>query len=278
MPRLFDVHTHAHFAAFGGDCGEVIQRALDDGTWLVNVGTQQDTSAKAAAVAEGYKEGVYAAIGLHPIHTEKSHHDSKELGEGDEAKAFTSRGEIFDYDYYLKLGRNRKVVAVGECGLDYYRLSEESRKRQEETFVAQIELAKELGKPLMIHCRNAFADLISTIKRKRDSLVSPNPGIIHFFTGTEKDAMELKEIGFYFSFGGVTTFTRDYDQAIRSIGIERILLETDAPYVAPAPYRGKRNEPAYVKYVADQMADILGADLENVSRVTTESALRVLRI
>ncbi len=278
MPRFFDVHTHAHFAAFENDYKEVIQRALDNDVWLVNVGTQKDTSAKAVEVAESYKEGVYASIGLHPVHTEQSYHDLKELGAGEKAKAFTSRGETFDYDYYLKLGRNERVVAIGECGLDYYRLGEESKKRQEAAFLSQIELAKELGKPLMIHCRSAFQDLIGILKREGAKLVDPNPGIVHFFTGTEDDALQLKEMGFYFSFGGVTTFARDYDPAIRAIGIERVLLETDAPYVSPAPYRGKRNEPVYISYVAAKMADILGTDLKTVCSATTGNAMRVLRI
>jgi TatD DNase family protein len=278
MPRFFDVHTHAHFAAFEDDYKETIQRALDSDIWLVNVGTQKDTSAKAVEVANNYKEGVYAAIGLHPIHTEKSFHDVSELGADDKAKAFTSRGEVFDHDYYLRLGRDEKVVAIGECGLDYYHLGEESKKKQEATFVSQIELAKELDKPLMIHCRNAFSDLIGIIKRESSKLVGPIPGIIHFFTGTERDAAELKEMGFYFSFGGVTTFARDYDPAIKSIGIERVLLETDAPYVTPAPYRGKRNEPAYVSYVAGKMAEVLDTDVETISKMTTANALRVLRI
>lgn len=278
MPKLFDVHTHVHFAAFEDDYKEVIKRALDNDTWLVNVGTQKDTSAKAIKVAEGYEEGVYATIGLHPIHTEQSYHDVKELGDHEAAKEFTSRGEAFDYDTYLKLGQSNKVVAIGECGLDYYRLGEDSKKKQEIAFISQMQLAKELGKPLMIHCRDAFHDLIKILRREESKLVEPYPGIVHFFTGTDKDAMELKELGFYFSFGGVTTFARDYDPAIKVIDLDRILLETDAPYVAPLPFRGKRNEPAYVKYVAQKVAEILGTDFETVAAVTTANAKRVLRI
>ncbi len=118
MLHLFDVHTHVNFAAFRGDYRDVIQRALDAGVWMVNVGTQRDTSARAVEIAREFPEGVYAAVGLHPIHTEKSRHDEEELG-GD--TAFTSRGEEFDYEYYKKLAQDEKVVAIGECGLDYYR-------------------------------------------------------------------------------------------------------------------------------------------------------------
>jgi len=283
MPCLVDVHTHVQFAAYASDYREVVRRALDDGTWLVNIGTQRDTSAKAVEIAEGYPEGVYAAIGLHPVHTEKSFRDAEELGAapqklGEPRLDFVSRREEFYHDYYLKLGRNNKVVAVGECGLDYYHLGEESKARQEKALVMQIEAAKELGKPLMIHCRNAFPDLIKIFKRESAKLLNPSPGIIHFFTGTTDDAAALKEMGFYFSFGGVTTFARDYDEAIKLIGLDRILLETDAPYVSPVPYRGKRNEPAYVRYVPGAIANVLGLDSDTVAEATTANAMRVLRL
>ena len=277
MPKLIDVHTHVQFAAYEKPV-EVIDSALKGGVWLVNVGTQRDTSKSAVDMANRYDEGVYAAIGLHPIHTDKSFHDVKELGGGEAAKEFTSRGEDFDYSYYEKLGRDKKVVAIGECGLDYYRLSKDSKERQSKVFEEQIHLSHELQKPLMIHCREAFDDLIDLLFSHSKLLVNENPGIVHFFTGSKKDAERLMELGFSFSFGGVTTFTRDYDELVRYVGIQRIALETDAPYVAPAPFRGKRNEPAYVSYVADGIAKILGTDSEEVARKTTENARRIFKI
>lgn len=276
-PKLIDVHTHVQFAAYESDMDEVISRSLDSGTWLVNVGTQQDTSAKAVQVANSYKEGVYAAIGLHPIHTEKSYHDTKELGEGVAAKDFTSRGEVFDYDFYKKLGADPKVLAIGECGLDYYRLEETTKVKQLEAFEAQMNLSFELKKPLMIHCRNAFRDLIDFIAKNKSKL-NNSPGIIHFFTGTPEDAEELKALGFYFSFGGVTTFTRDYDTAIKKIGQDRIVLETDAPYVTPTPFRGKRNEPSYLIHTAEAIAKILEVPGEAVAEATTQNARKVLQV
>jgi TatD DNase family protein len=256
---------------------EVIDRSLKSGAWLINVGTQQDTSLKAVEVANSYKEGVYATIGLHPIHTEKSYHDSYEFGEGDAAKDFISRGELFDYNFYKKLGANPKVLAIGECGLDYYRLEETTKVRQLEALEAQMNLSFELKKPLMIHCRNAFRDLIDFLVRNKSKL-NANPGIIHFFTGTPEDAAELMELNFYFSFGGVTTFTRDYDAAIKKIGLDRIGLETDAPYVTPIPFRSKRNEPSYIIYIAEAIAKILGVSGETVTEKTTENARKVLQI
>ncbi len=273
-PFLFDVHTHTQFAAFREDQDAVIRRALDAGVWMVNVGTQQDTSAVAVETAHRYERGVYAAVGLHPIHTTKSHHDTQELG-GD--GAFTSRGEAFDYGYYETLAQDPKVVAIGECGLDYYRLTEDTKIKQRVVFEQQIALAHEVKKPLMIHCRNAFTDLIAILQAPSSQFQVP-PGIIHFFTGTVDDAKALLDLGFSFSFGGVITFARDYDEVIRYIPIERIVLETDAPYITPAPYRGKRNEPAYVAEVAKKLAEIKMLPYETAAQQTTENARKIFSI
>lgn len=274
-PKLFDIHTHIQFAAFKDDADLVIQRALDAGVWMINVGTQKDTSAKAIEFAEKYPEGVYATVGLHPIHTEKSYHDPQELGDSKEARGFTSRGEEFDYAHYKKLASNSKVVAIGECGLDYYRLGEETKKKQREAFLEQIELAHEGGKPLMIHCRQAFADLIGVLRAANYKL---QPGVVHFFSGTKDDAKKLMDMGFSFSFGGVLTFARDYDEVVKYTPLERILLETDAPYVAPVPYRGKRNEPTYVAEVGEKISELKKIEFEEVVRQTTNNARKIFSI
>jgi len=276
-PALIDTHTHTQFHAFAEDMREVIDRALEEGTWLVNVGTQRDTSEGAIKIAEKYDEGVYATVGLHPIHTTESYHDEKELGGGEAAKAFTSRGEEFDKETYIKLASHEKVLAIGECGLDYYRLDQETKEKQAKVFVEHMEVAHAVGKPLMIHCRDAFPDLIKILEENKDKL-KEKAGITHFFTGSVEHAKALKKLGFYFSLGGVVTFTKDYDDAIKEIGLDRIVLETDAPYVAPVPFRGKRNEPGYVKYVAEKIAEILEEDVEKVQKKTTENARAVLGI
>jgi len=271
--RLIDVHTHAQFAAFSEDRDAVIRRALDAGIWMINVGTQKDTSYSALELAHKY-EGVFATVGLHPIHTEKSYHDEQELGASEEAKGFTSRGEDFDYDFYKNLAGDPKVIAIGECGLDYYRLVEDTKNKQTEVFIKQIELAREIKKPLMIHCREAFADLIGILE-KHLTTTHHNPGVCHFFTGTTDDAKKLMDLGFSFSFGGVITFAREYEKLIKFISLDRILLETDSPYVAPLPYRGKRNEPLYVEEVAQKIAKILGKDFAEIARITTENAINI---
>lgn len=276
---FLDAHTHVQFAAFDDDWQEVIGRALGQNVRLVNVGTQKDTSRKAVEIARNYKEGVYATVGLHPIHTEKSYHDVRELGAGDGAKEFVSRGEEFDYEYYKELARDEKVVAIGECGLDYNRLGGETKKKQKEALVKQIELAREVKKPLMIHCRAAFGDLIDVLKPKAQNL---KPGVVHFFTGSLDDAGKLLDMGFSFTFGGVITFppkaggrAGDYDEVIKYIPLDRILSETDAPYVAPAPYRGKRNEPLYVIEVVKKLAEIKDVSVETITGKIFENAERI---
>lgn len=292
MPRFFDAHTHVQFHAFAGDRREVIQRALQAGVWLVNVGTQIDTSRGAVEIAREYPEGVYAAVGLHPIHTSKSFHDAKELGDGPEARGFVSRGEEFNYRRYKELAMDSKTVAIGECGLDYYRLEDESAKRrQKEAFLEQIRLAKETDKPLMIHCRGAFSDLIDMLYASR-SLLRNSPGAVHFFTGTAEDARKLLDMGFVFTFGGAITFpsktTRppagmhwfeaDARQVIKILPLSAILSETDAPYVSPVPHRGKRNEPAYVVEVVRKLAELKGMALEEMAKATFDNAKRIFGI
>lgn len=277
VPRLIDAHTHIQFAAYKDDRDKVIKRSLEAGVWLVNVGTQKDTSAEAVALAEKYNKGVYATVGLHPIHTDKSFHDEAELGLD---QSFTSRGDVFDYEFYKKLASHKKVVAIGECGLDYYRATSdrghETKEKQKDAFYQQIELSKELKKPLMIHCREAFPDLIDILVACRMSLVSGS--IVHFFSGTEREANQLLDMGLFFTFGGVITFVRDYDEIIKAVPINRILLETDAPYVTPAPYRGQRNEPLYVAEVAKKLAEIKDVSLDEIYHHTTENARNIFGI
>jgi len=228
---------------------------------MVNVGTQIDTSKRAVELLDMYPEGVFATVGLHPIHTSASFHDKDEIGE--DGKAFTSRGEVFDMEAYRALAVHPKVVAIGECGLDYFRdPSDEERKQQVEAFEMQIALANEVGKPLMLHLRsgkggNAYRDAWEILKRQ--SKVRCNS---HFFAGSLEDASRFWDMGYSTSFTGVLTFTHDYDEVVRAAPKDLIHAETDAPYVAPKPYRGQRNEPLYVREVAAKMAELRGAGEE----------------
>lgn len=280
MFKYLDAHTHVHFAAFKDDWREAVERALAAGVWFTTVGTQKDTSRGAVETARAFPEGVYAAIGLHPVHTDRSFHDAEELGAGGDEKGFTSRGEQFDPAYYKELALDPKVVAIGECGLDYFHIGgdvDEKKRRQKEAFEAQIVLAHEVKKPLMIHCRDAFPALIDMLAANRASL-NDIPGVIHFFTGTPDDAKRLLDLGFGFTFGGVITFARSYDDVLKMLPVDRIFSETDAPYVAPEPYRGKRNEPAYVVEVVKKLAEIKDVPVEDMAAKIRENAERIFGI
>ncbi len=285
--KFFDAHAHAHFAAFKDDYRETIRRALAAGVGLINVGTQKNTSCRAVEVAHEFERNpVYAAIGLHPIHTAKSHHDENELGGGEAAKAFTSRGEEFDYAYYKKLALDLKTVAIGECGLDYFHIEgdiEVMKRKQREAFLEQMKLSGEVKKPLMIHCRDAFSDLIDVLSANYETLNTGNLGVVHFFTGTKDDAKKLLDLGFGFTFGGTVTYPpkagiSDYKTLVEYLPLDRILSETDAPYVAPIPYRGKRNEPAYVVETVKKLAEIKGISVEKMATQTVENAERIFGI
>lgn len=274
--KYFDAHTHPNFAAYASDRDEVLGRAAEAGVGINVVGTQADTSRDAVALAERYPH-VWATIGLHPIHTSKSYHDEKELGEGN--KEFTSRGEQFDMDAYLALGRSPRVIAIGECGLDYYRVDKETKETQVKNFIAQIECANALGKPLMLHVRpsagsmDAYLDALELLKAH-----AKVAGDAHFFAGDWATARKFLDIGFTLSFTGVVTFAGQYDEVVKNAPADMILSETDAPYVTPAPHRGKRNEPSYVPLVVRRIAEIRSEDVEMVRARIYKNACRLFGI
>lgn len=275
--RYIDIHTHVNIAAFNDDWEEVINRAHENGVALTNIGTQKDTSKRAVEIAEHFEDGVYATIGIHPIHTTKAEHDEKEFGSKE--KGFVSRGEEFDAKYYRELAQSEKVIAIGECGLDYYRIDKETRAKQEAAFIGQIELANELRKPLMLHIRptegqmDAYEDALSIIKQ-----YAKVRGNVHFFAGTYEIAKKFWEIGYTTSFTGVITFADQYDEVVKNAPLEMLHAETDAPYVAPKPYRGKRNEPLYVKEVYTRIAELRGGDEEKVREQLVANARELFHI
>lgn len=285
-PKYIDIHSHLHFAAFDADRAEVLKRAQDADVWMINVGTQYDTSKGAVELANTVSEGVFATIGLHPTHTAKSFHDKQELGGWGEE--FTSRGEVFNYEAYKKLGQDQKVVGVGECGLDYYRLDQETAGRQKSVFEEHIRLADELGKPLMLHIRNSSESGPNAYKDALDILKSINPkvrGDVHFFAGNIDDAKAFLNYGFTLSFTGAVTFPKskkpgmaDYEELIKFAPLDMILTETDCPYIAPVPHRGTRNEPANVRYVVKRIAEIKKMPEEEIVTVLLANARRVFRI
>jgi TatD DNase family protein len=284
QPKYIDIHSHVNFKVFDEDRDEVIKRALENDTWVINVGTQKDTSRKTVEMAHQYEEGVYAIVGLHPVHTHVSFHDAQEIDSQD-GKGFTSRGENFDYDYYKKLALDPKVVAIGECGLDYYHegengkiLSEDEKEKQRKAFIEQIKLSQEIGKPLMIHSRDAISETVQILKAN-----NAKKGIAHACVRTVAEAREFMDLDFYFTFAGNITFkpTKNklaFDEVIKFIPLEKILSETDSPYLAPVPHRGQRNEPVYIREIVKKIAEIKNLPEKEVAEAIVANAKRIFRI
>lgn len=281
MPTLYDTHAHVQFNAFKDDGHETVRRALDAGVWMNLVGSQIDTSKRAIEYAEQYPEGVYALIALHPIHLFSTHVDEDEI-------QFKSREEVFDPAIYRELAKSKKVVGIGECGLDYYRIDDytkielhghdapsptvnasELRERQKKVFIQHIELAIELNLPLEIHCRDAYNDVYAIV-REYPKLRA----IMHCYLGTQEQAKKFLDRGFFISISGIVTFknAKALQEVVRMVPLDRLVVETDCPYLSPEPYRGKRNEPAYVEFTAAKIAALKEVTLQEVARVTTANA------
>jgi TatD DNase family protein len=271
---LIDTHAHVNFLQYKDDGDEVVRRSLAEGTWLINVGSEKDTSRRAVEYATRYKEGVFAAIGLHPIQLRAQEIEEKYNGE---LIRFTVPAEEFSKEYYANLAGQEKVVAIGEIGLDYYR-NGATKELQKEVFLKQLELAQEFNKPIIIHCREAHEDLQKIFKELISNSKSLSNGVLHSFSGTMAQAQEYLAMGFYLGFNGIITFAREYDEIVKNMPLDRMVLETDCPYLTPVPLRGKKNEPSYVKYVAQRVAELRGISFEGVAEITTANAKKLFRI
>ncbi len=269
----FDTHTHVNFAAYKADQDDVIKRSLNEKTWMINVGTQSDTSRATVDLAQKYPEGVFAAIGLHPVHTYSQVLDEEE-------SHFQTRAESFDDATYEAMLTD-KVVAMGEIGLDYFRIPEESNQetvisKQKEELIKQLEFAKKHGLPVTFHCRDAYEDLIEILK----SEYAGQPGVIHSFTGDWPTAKKFLDLGFYVALNGILTFdkTGRLAEVVEKTPFDKLLIETDAPYLTPPPHRGKRNEPSYVQFVAKRIAEFKNLTTDEVGQQTFENACRLFKI
>lgn len=271
---MFDTHCHIQFNGFKDDYADVIKRCQEKGVILNAVGTQKDTSRAAVEFAEKYPS-IYASIGLHPVHLFSTHIDEEE-------SKFLSREEDFDYEYYKNLGKSPKVVAIGECGLDLYRLPPERTKeeilaKQKPTFIAQYKLAQELGLPMVIHVREAHEEMVELLSGLTDKI----RGTIHCYTGNWHYAQKYLALGLNLGFTGVITFPPKKTapeiqmsllEVVEKCPLDRILIETDAPYLAPNLYRGKRCEPWMVEEVIKKIAELKGLSIEEVAAATTQNA------
>jgi len=232
--KLVDIHAHLYFKDYDADRAEVIKRTREAECGVINVGVDLETSKVVIKLAEE-NDLMWATVGAHP-------QDAGELSEA-------------DWQELAKLVAHDKVVAIGECGLDYFKrggqITEAEKESQKKMFEKQIELAVQLDKPLMLHVRDAYDDVLEILR-----CYSAARGNAHFFAGNWEQAKQFLGLGFTLSFTGVITFARNYDEVIKNMPLDKIMAETDSPFVAPIPHRGQRNEPLYVSEVVKKIAEI----------------------
>jgi len=264
---VIDSHAHLNFQEFDKDWQQIIADCQKDDIWLINVGSQLATSKKAVKIAKEYDKGVYAAIGLHPIHVSGSNFHPEALN-------------IDDYRDLVK--RSDKVVAIGETGLDFFH-SDKNIDNQKKAFIKHLNLAQEFDLPVILHSRNskdgskdAYEEILSEIRDQKLEI----RGVIHCFGGTVEQAKEFLDLGFYIGFTGVITFpkAKNIVEVAKAVPLERILIETDCPFLAPEPHRGKRNLPQYVKFVAEKIAEIRQIDYNKIVKQTFENTTKLFNI
>jgi len=254
-----DIHCHLDFKDYDSDREEVLARMKDDGVGAITIGADLESSKRTVEIAEA-NENIWACIGVHP----------------DEIK------NGFNEKEFEKLVTNPRVVGIGECGLDYFRLNPAFAKatadKQKELFESQIRFAIKHDKPLMLHCRDSYDDVLDILLNYKKEAGDKLRGNVHFFAGNTGVAKKFLDLGFTMSFTGVITFTHDYDEVIKYIPQNSIMSETDAPFVAPVPFRGKRNEPAYVIEVVKKLAEIRGEDPNILNNSILENFKRIFQI
>lgn len=256
MYKYIDIHSHLNLPQFDADREAVISKMKDEKVATITVGTDYATSKFAIELAEKH-DHLFACVGIHPTDVEN---------------------EFFDYEKMLTLAQHPKVMAIGECGLDYYRgAKDEDKIRQKELFESHIKLAREVGKPLMIHARpskgsmDAYIDVIDILEKHKQGGLKIHANF-HFFVGDVFIARRALHLGSTMSFDGPVTFARDYDEVIKMLPLESIMVETDAPFASPESYRGKRCEPWMVSEIAKKIAEIKEIPLEIVSKKLVQNA------
>ncbi len=251
--KLVDTHCHLNHKDFNDDREDIFKEIEENMEFVVNIGYDLSSSRKSIEYAEKYKN-VYATVGLHPTDI------------GDEWNPIVENA-------LLEMGKNEKVVAIGEIGLDYHWMTK-NESVQKQWFREQMEIARKLNKPVVIHTREATEDTVKILKEFPDL-----HGIVHCYPGSYEIAMEV--IGnYYFGIGGVLTFknSKKMVEVVKKLPLERLVIETDAPYLTPEPFRGKRNLPEYVKYVVEKIAEIKGVSVEEVAKITNQNAKEVYKI
>lgn len=247
---MFDSHLHLDDSAFDPDREEVIRRGIESGiSFMMNVGVDLETSVASVKLAEKY-DRIFAAVGIHP----------HEVSEAEEE----------DLETLVELVSHPKVLAWGEIGLDFYREISPPRL-QREWFIRQLHIAKRLGVPVIIHCRNAHKEVLEIIKGEAEGI----KGVFHCFSGTKEDSRKVLDMGFNISISGAVTFhnARKLLEVVSYVPLDRLMVETDSPYISPEPFRGRRNEPMYLTWITRKIAEIKAISFEEVSRITSENAI-----
>lgn len=252
--KLIDTHAHIDVNRFDEDRDEVVARAAEAGLCaIVNMGDSMESSARSLAMTEKYPM-VYTGVGIHP----------------EEARPLVSA----DLDQLAEWSAHAKVVAIGEIGLDYYWVKEQDQRQvQRDIFIAQLDLARQLHLPVCVHDREAHGDTLAILKKEAKGVL----GVMHCYSGSLEMAVELVKMGWFIGVDGPLTFKNaaKLPEIVQRIPLERILVETDCPYMAPVPQRGKRNEPALVRYVAEKLAELRGESFEKIAWQTTQNALEL---
>tara|TARA_Y100000590_G_scaffold346906_1_gene397346 strand:+ start:2995 stop:3765 length:771 start_codon:yes stop_codon:yes gene_type:complete len=247
--NLIDTHAHIYYDDYSDSIDTIIQDATSAGIEkIICVGVDLRTSEQCVKLAEQYSI-VYATCGYHP------HEASK-----------TPKRYLYELEQFYT---HPKVIAVGEIGLDYhYNFSEP--KKQKKVYQEQLEMANSLALPAIVHCRNSDDDILDGIKNSASTL-----GVIHCFASTIDFAKKILDTGFIISFTGLITFVEELEQVVKEVPIEKIMLETDSPYLSPIPHRGKKNQPAYIIHIAKKIAELKNIDIEKVASITTETAYKI---
>lgn len=256
--KIIDTHTHIQFSQFDMDREETIARAISNGIGMISAGTNLSSTKKGIEIAE-YYNFIWTTAGIHP-------HEALKTTEKDIKKL-------------EELSKNNSVVGIGECGLDYSQLKDNKEKqKQKKLLEKQIEISHKTKKPLVIHCRNAFDDILDILKNNKNILYSKNAGICHFFTGTKEIAKEFMDLGFSFTFGGLITKTCEFDDLLKYIPKNHIMIETDAPYVTPQKYIGKRNEPLFIIEVAETLSKLWKINISEVEEITKNNTIKIFNL
>ncbi len=252
---LIDTHTHLQFDKFDEDRESVIQRAIKNNVEAIfTIGTDLETSNQALQIAQKFAV-VYAAVGIHP-------NDSMNISDA-------------NFKEIELLAQKDKVIAIGEIGLDYFRMHA-TKEKQHKALRMQVRLARKYGLPIIIHNREAHDDILTILKEEKAEEIS---GVFHSFTGELKFLESILAQNYHVSFTGPVTFKNtNYNKLIDCVPVEQLLLETDSPFLAPVPFRGKRNEPAYVKYIAEKIAQVKGITLEKLAEITSENAQNLFHL